>query len=305
MPIKDGRVASLQRIEAALPTIRYALEQGARSVVLMSHLGRPDGHRDPAYSLRPVVPELERLLGRCVVRWAPRRRGRRSSRSADPRRSHVTFLDDCVGPDVEKACEAPEPGSLRRRRGSAAELTLGRPLGGRCARPTGSVILLENLRFHVEEEGKGVDAAGKKVRCCGCACTATCAGPHAWAQITASAESVAAFRASLSRLGDVFVNDAFGTAHRAHSSMVGITHAQRAAGFCMKTELDYFAKALEQPARPFLAILGGCVVRGDAWRWMERRPALRLPLPRAPHDTEPRSVTRSSSLRICSTRSTR
>ncbi len=101
----------------------------------------------------------------------------------------------------------------------------------------GSVILLENLRFHPEEEGKGKDASGKKV--------------------TPSPEDVRSFRASLTRLGDVFVNDAFGTAHRAHSSMVGVDLPIRAAGFLMKKELAYFGKALDDPKRPFLAILGG------------------------------------------------
>ncbi|CAO2607693.1 Phosphoglycerate kinase 2 [Lemmus lemmus] len=114
----------------------------------------------------------------------------------------VLFLKDCVGSEVEKACDNPD---------------------------NGSVILLENLRFHVEEEGKGKDSSE-------------------------------AFRASLSKLGDVYVNDAFGTAHRAHSSMVGINLPQKASGFLMKKELDYFAKVLEHPERPFLAILGGAKV---------------------------------------------
>jgi len=99
---------------------------------------------------------------------------------------------------------------------------------------------LENLRFHIEEEGKGVNDAGEKIK--------------------ADKDAVAAFRASLSKLGDIYVNDAFGTAHRAHSSMVGVELPQRAAGMLMKKELDYFAKALESPARPFLAVLGGAKV---------------------------------------------
>ena len=102
---------------------------------------------------------------------------------------------------------------------------------------TGSVILLENLRFHIEEEGKGVDGTGKKVK--------------------ASAEAIETFRASLTKLGDVYVNDAFGTAHRAHSSMVGVNLPIRASGFLMKKELTYFGQALGNPKRPFLAILGG------------------------------------------------
>ncbi|KAK6168447.1 hypothetical protein SNE40_020978 [Patella caerulea] len=190
VPLKDGKITNNQRIVAALPTIRYALDNGAKSVVLMSHLGRPDGNSNPKYSLAPVSAELEKELGR-----------------------PVKFLKDCVGPEVEKECADPA---------------------------NGSVILLENLRFHVEEEGKGVDSEGKKVK--------------------ASQESISIFRASLSKLGDVYVNDAFGTAHRAHSSMVGCQLAQKASGFLLKKELEYFAKALDNPARPFLAILGGAKV---------------------------------------------
>jgi len=102
------------------------------------------------------------------------------------------------------------------------------------------VFLLENLRFHAEEEGSGIDEAGKKFK--------------------PSAEAIAAFRASLTTLGDVYVNDAFGTAHRAHSSMVGVDLPNRAAGYLMKKELDYFAATLEAPKPPFLAILGGAKV---------------------------------------------
>eukprot|EP00055_Hartaetosiga_balthica_P002655 m.4745 g.4745 ORF g.4745 m.4745 type:complete len:416 (+) comp2285_c0_seq1:25-1272(+) len=187
----DGTISNNQRIVGALPTIKYALESGAKSVVLMSHLGRPDGQRIDKYSLGPVAAELESLLG-----------------------SPVTFLDDCVGDAVEKACENPADGS---------------------------VILLENLRFHAEEEGKGVDADGNKLK--------------------PEKAAIEAFRASLTKLGDVYVNDAFGTAHRAHSSMVGVELPVKASGFLMKKELEYFAKALDNPARPFLAILGGAKVQ--------------------------------------------
>src|ERR1041385_661742 len=103
--MKDGKVTNSARIDAALPTIKYALEQGA-SVVLMSHLGRPDGKKIEKFSLKPVAVELEKLLGK-----------------------PVKFLDDCVGPAVEAACA---PGALK----------------------AGDVVLLENLRFHIEEEGK-------------------------------------------------------------------------------------------------------------------------------------------------------
>lgn len=127
--------------------------------------------------------------------------------------SKVTFLSDCVGEEVEAACADPADGS---------------------------VILLENLRFHVEEEGKGEDAEGTKVK--------------------AGAADVEVFRASLSKLGDVYINDAFGTAHRAHSSMVGVALPTKAAGFLMQKELQYFSKALESPDHPYLAILGGAKV---------------------------------------------
>jgi phosphoglycerate kinase len=186
-----GAVTNTQRIAAALPSIRHALGQGA-SVILMSHLGRPDGQKIAKFSLRPVAVELEKLLGQPVI-----------------------FLDDCVGPAVEAACA---PGKLA----------------------SGSVVLLENLRFHIEEEGKVKLEDG----------TSRKADPAA----------VAAFRASLTRLGDVFVNDAFGTAHRAHSSMVGVTLPHKAAGFLMEAELKAFAAVLDHPQRPLLAILGGAKI---------------------------------------------
>ena len=185
--MKNGVITNTQRIVGALPTIKYALEKNAKSVVLMSHLGRPDGHVDMKYSMKPVADELVKLLGK-----------------------PVKFLSDCVGSEVEAACANPEQGSI---------------------------ILLENLRFHVEEEGKGVDKDGNKIK--------------------ASKDDVEKFQQSLTKLGDVYINDAFGTAHRAHSSMVGVKHEQRASGFLLKKELQYFAKALENPDRPFLAILGG------------------------------------------------
>lgn len=188
---KTGAITNNQRIAAALPTIKFALEQGA-SVVLMSHLGRPDGQKIAKFSLQPIAVELEKLLGR-----------------------PVTFLDDCVGAAVEAACA---PGALK----------------------TGQVVLLENLRFHIEEEGKVKleDGTSKK----------------------ADPQAVAAFRASLTKLGDVFVNDAFGTAHRAHSSMVGVALPEKAAGFLMEAELKAFAKVLDTPDRPLLAILGGAKI---------------------------------------------
>uniref|UniRef100_A0A646QC97 Phosphoglycerate kinase n=1 Tax=Hemiscolopendra marginata TaxID=943146 RepID=A0A646QC97_9MYRI len=191
VPLKDGKITNNQRIVAALDSVKFVLDHGAKSVVLMSHLGRPDGQRAEKYSLKPVAEELKRLLNREII-----------------------FLNDCVGSEVEVACADPAPGSI---------------------------ILLENLRFHIEEEGKGLDASGNKIK--------------------ATPENISEFQKSLTKLGDVYVNDAFGTAHRAHSSMVGIAHSQRAAGFLMKRELEYFAKALENPVRPFLAILGGAKVK--------------------------------------------
>ena len=184
-----GAITNTQRIAAAIPTIEFALKQGA-SVILMSHLGRPDGERVEKFSLKPVAEKLTELLGK-----------------------PVRFLADCVGPDVEAACAAIKPGE---------------------------VILLENLRFHLEEEGKRKNEDG----------TSTKADPA----------KVAAFRASLTKLGDVFVSDAFGTAHRAHSSVVGVALPEKVAGFLMQKELDAFAAVLDHPKRPLLAILGGAKV---------------------------------------------
>ncbi|XP_026474645.1 phosphoglycerate kinase-like [Ctenocephalides felis] len=190
VPLKNGVITNNQRIVAALDTIKYALNKNALSVILMSHLGRPDGLPKKEYSLRPVAEELKKLLNR-----------------------DVTFLEDCVGPKVEQECNNAKQGSI---------------------------ILLENLRFHLEEEGKGVDASGNKVK--------------------ANPDKVKEFRASLRKLADVYVNDAFGTAHRAHSSMLGEHFETRAAGLLLNKELCYFAKALDCPPKPFLAILGGAKV---------------------------------------------
>jgi phosphoglycerate kinase len=186
---KTGDITNIARISAALPTIQHILDQGG-SVVLASHLGRPDGQRVEKLSLKPVAEKLSDLLGK-----------------------RVTFLPECVGADVEAACAALE---------------------------AGQVVLLENLRFHIEEEGKVKREDGTKE--------------------TADPAKVAAFRASLTKLGDVYVNDAFGTAHRAHSSVVGVDLPQKAAGFLMQKELEAFAKVLDNPARPLLAILGGAKI---------------------------------------------
>jgi phosphoglycerate kinase len=184
-----GAISNNQRIVAALPTIKHVLDHRG-SVVLMSHLGRPNGEKVEKYTLKPVAAELEKLLGK-----------------------PVKFVAECSGPVAEAAC---------------ANLKAG------------DVVLLENLRFHIEEEGKAKKEDGSSVK--------------------ADPVKVAAFRASLSKLGDVYVNDAFGTAHRAHSSMVGVDLPQKAAGFLMEKELNAFAAVLEHPQRPLLAILGGAKI---------------------------------------------
>jgi len=178
VPLKDGKVESDKRLKESLPTIEYLRKKGAK-VILMSHLGRPDGKRVPDMSLRPVADALAALLG------AP-----------------VAFADDCVGPVAEKAVAGLQPGG---------------------------VLLLENLRFHAEEE-----------------------------------ENDPAFAKQLAALADVYVNDAFGSAHRAHASTEGITKfvPQAASGYLMKKELDYLGEALGNPKRPFVAIIGGSKVSG-------------------------------------------
>lgn len=191
VPVKNGAVTDTTRLRATVPSIRMILDNGAKSLVLMSHLGRPDGRVVPASTLRLVVSKLEELISHPVV-----------------------FLEDCVGEAVVNACANPEPGT---------------------------VILLENLRFHPEEEGSGVDEEGKKFK--------------------PTKEAIAAFRTQLTALGDVYINDAFGTAHRAHSSMTGVDLPLRAAGLLMGKELEYFSKALENPNRPLLIIMGGAKVK--------------------------------------------
>ncbi|MCX8494390.1 MAG: phosphoglycerate kinase [Chthoniobacterales bacterium] len=186
---QTGEITNTQRITAALPTIQYALNHGA-SVVLVSHLGRPNGEQVAKYTLKPVAEKLQEVLGK-----------------------PVKFLNDCVGAKVEAECAALKPGE---------------------------VILLENVRFHIEEEGKAKDAEGNSVK--------------------ADPAKVAAFRSSLSKLADVYVNDAFGTSHRAHSSVTGVDLPDKVAGFLVEKELAAFAAVLENPQRPLLAILGGAKI---------------------------------------------
>ncbi len=178
VPLDSGGVADDTRLRAALPTIEYIVEQDGLPV-LMSHLGRPGGERDPRLSLKPVAERLEALVGRDVI-----------------------LTKDCVGPEVEAAVK-----------------------GAR----KGTVVLLENLRFHAEEESNDPE-----------------------------------FARQLALMGTVYVNDAFGTAHRAHASTEGVVHyfANCAAGFLMQKELSYLGDALADPRPPFVAVMGGAKVSG-------------------------------------------
>jgi phosphoglycerate kinase len=177
VPLKDAVVTDDTRIRETLPTLRIAIQKGAR-LVLASHLGRPKGGPDLKYSLRPAATKLEELLG-----------------------NPVAFALDCVGPGAEGQSKA-----LR----------------------DGEVLVLENVRFHPEEE-RNDEAFSKQL-------AALCDG--------------------------IFVCDAFGSAHRAHASVVGITRfvKQAAAGLLMEKELAYLGKAVTNPTRPFVAILGGAKV---------------------------------------------
>ena len=176
VPLKDGAVGDDTRIVAALETLRYLRDQGARTIVL-SHLGRPDGNVDPKLSLRPVAAELAERLA-----------------------SPVAFASDCVGDVATAAVDALKDGDI---------------------------VLLENVRFHSEEEANDP-----------------------------------AFAKRLASLGDLYVNDAFGTAHRAHASTEGIAHDLPAyAGFLMEAELKALAALTSDPAQPFVCAIGGAKVK--------------------------------------------
>ncbi|MDO8663205.1 MAG: phosphoglycerate kinase [Candidatus Omnitrophota bacterium] len=163
------------RIRATLPTIKYILEHGVEKLVLISHLGRPDGKVVAKYSLKSVAVRLKELLAQDVL-----------------------FLNDCVGEKIKQEIDAAKE----------------------------KVVLLENLRFHAEEEANDAN-----------------------------------FAKQLASLADIFVNDAFGTAHRAHASTEGVTHfLKSAAGFLLEKEIQYLGNAVQNPAKPFMLILGGAKV---------------------------------------------
>ncbi len=176
VPMKNGEIADYTRVDAAIPTLRALLDRGAR-VIVLSHLGRPDGKADLKYSLRPVAAALSERL-----------------------HTNVAFADDCIGPDAQQAVQA---------------LT------------DGSIVLLENVRFHKEEEQNDPQFAKK-----------------------------------LASLGDLYVNDAFGTAHRAHASTEGVAHLlANAAGLLMEAELAALAQLTSNPAHPYVCVIGGAKVK--------------------------------------------
>ena len=175
---KNRNISDDTRIQAVLPTLKYALSKKAK-IILASHLGRPKGKPEPEFSLAPVASRLGDLL-----------------------KKEVPLAPDCIGPEVERMVEALKPGDI---------------------------LLLENLRFHKEEE-----------------------------------KNDPGFAQSLAKLADVYVNDAFAVSHRAHASVEGMTKffKDKAAGYLMRDELHYLGKVMEDPARPLVAVIGGAKVSG-------------------------------------------
>ncbi|KGE73724.1 phosphoglycerate kinase [Spirochaeta lutea] len=175
-PIKNGVVTDATRIEAAIPTLAYILEQPGASVVIMTHLGRPKGEKNPEFSLKPVAKKLEELMGKTVV-----------------------MADDVVGPEVESMAQGLK---------------------------AGEILMLENVRYYKGEEKNDPE-----------------------------------FITNLAKLGDVYVNDAFGTAHRAHASTEGLAHKLPAfAGFLIEKEVTFFEPIVTNPAKPMVAVIGGAKV---------------------------------------------
>ena len=197
VPVKDGVIKDDTRIQGALPSIKYVLEQGG-SLVLMSHLGRPDEKGvTPDTSLKVVADYLAKLLGR-----------------------PVTFVADCAAADAEVAALKP-----------------------------GQVVMLENTRYHKEEQAKRKQKEGES----------DADFQAAKAELKAQQKELAK---KLASYGDIYCNDAFGTAHRAHASTAVITKyiPTAVAGFLMEKEIEFLGNAVEHPVRPFVAILGGAKV---------------------------------------------
>lgn len=187
VPVKNGKITDDTRITAAIPSIKYIIDNGA-SLVLLSHLGRPDGEVKPEFSLKPTADHLAQLLGKPVA-----------------------FANDCIGADAVAKAQALKPGEI---------------------------LMCENTRFHKEEDMKTKTDEDK-----------------------AKAD---AFAKELAKLGDVYVNDAFGTAHRSHGSTAKICKfvPVSVAGFLMEKEIQYLGEAVANPKRPFVAIIGGAKVSG-------------------------------------------
>lgn len=192
VPLDQGLVTDPKRIIASLPTVNHILENGGK-LILMSHLGRPKGQKNPSYSLKPVYEELQKHT-----------------------KAKVIFSEECIGQEAKEKSENLE---------------------------SGQILLLENLRFHPEEE-----------------------------------QNEENFARELASLGDLYVNDAFGSAHRAHASTEGVTKhfSKCVCGFLMEKELSFLGSAVQEPKRPFLAIMGGAKVK-------DKIPVLENLLPKIDH----------------------